>query len=80
MAIIAMLPVVSWACAICWGGDDALGRAMSMSILFLASMPFLLLGSIGGVLFVAYRRAQGRRWPYITTKDLAWSRRRLNRE
>ena len=80
LAVIAMLPMVSWACAICWGGDDALARGMNMSILFLASMPFLIIGSIGGVLFVAYRRAQGQRWPYVTTKDLAWSRRRLNRE
>jgi hypothetical protein len=80
MAVIAMLPVVSWACAICWGGDDALARGMNVSILFLVSMPFLISGSIGGVLFVAYKRAQGQRWPYITRQDLAWSRRRLNRE
>jgi hypothetical protein len=80
MVAIAVLPVVSWACAICWGGDDALARGMNVSILFLVSMPFLIGGSIAGVLFVAYRRAQGRHWPYIMTKDLAWSRRRLNRE
>jgi len=80
MAVIGMLPAAAYACPVCWGGDDALAYAMNMSILFLASMPFLIVGSIGGVLFVAYRRAQGQRWPYITMKDLAWSRRRLNRE
>src|ERR671922_3048155 len=62
MAVIVGLPVMSWACAICWGGDDALARGMNVSILFLVSMPFLIGGSIAGVLFVAYRRAQGRHW------------------
>jgi hypothetical protein len=80
IAAIAVLPAVAWACPVCLGGDDTLAHAMNMSILFLMSMPFLIGASIGGVLFVAYRRAQGQRWPYITTKDLAWSRRRLNRE
>jgi hypothetical protein len=80
MAVVGILPAAAWACPVCLGGDDALGHAMNMSILFLMSMPFLIGGSIGGVLFVAYRRARGQRWPYITTKDLAWSRRRLNRE
>lgn len=80
IAVMGMLPATAWACPICWGGDDALARSMNTSILFLASMPFLVVGSIIGVLFVAYKRAQGRRWPYITTQDFAWSRRRLNRE
>lgn len=80
MTVIGMLPAAAWACPICWGGDDALARGMNVSILFLASMPFLIVGSIIGVLFVAYRRAQGQRWPYITTQDFAWSRRRTNRE
>jgi hypothetical protein len=80
LAVSGMLPAAAWACPVCRGGDDALAHALNMSILFLASMPFLIVGSIGGALFVAYMRAQGQRWPYITTKDLAWSRRRLNRE
>jgi hypothetical protein len=80
MAVIGMLPAAAWACPICWGGDDALAHSMNISILFLMSMPFLIGGSIIGVLFVAYKRAQGQRWPYITTQHLAWSRRRLNRE
>jgi hypothetical protein len=80
MTIVAARPMVSWACGVCWSWDDALARGMNTSILFLVSMPFLIIGSISGVLFVAYKRAQGQRWPDITTKALAWSRRRLNRE
>lgn len=77
---MAMLPRAVWACAVCWGGDDGLARGMNASILFLMSMPFLIGGSIFGVIFVAYKRAQGQSWPSLVTKGVAWSKRRKDRE
>ena len=80
LGMTAMLPSVAWACAVCWGGDDPLGRGLNVSILFLMSMPFLIGGSIIGVLFVAQKRAQGQRWPDFATRGFAWYRRRMNSE
>jgi hypothetical protein len=53
---------------------------LNVSIMFLMSMPFLIGGTIIGVLYVAHKRAQGQRWPDIMLKRLAWSRRRMHRE
>ena len=80
LVVMAMLPSAAWACAVCWGADDPLGRGLNVSILFLMSMPFLIGGSIIGVLFVAHKRAQGQRWPDFSAKGLAWYRRRMNSE
>lgn len=77
---VGLLPASARACAVCWGGDDALAHGLNVSVVFLMSMPFLIGGSIIGVLYVAYKRAQGQRWPDIVPKGLAWSRRRMNRE
>ena len=68
LVVMAMLPSAAWACAVCWGADDPLGRGLNVSILFLMSMPFLIGGSIIGVLFVAQKRAQGQRWPDFATE------------
>ena len=57
----ALLPAVSHACSVCWGADDALAHGLNVSIVFLMSMPFLIGGSIVGVLFVAQRQHKGRR-------------------
>ena len=55
---LTLLPVASWACAVCFEGDDALARGLNMSILFLMSMPFAIFGSIFGTVYITYRRAQ----------------------
>lgn len=71
--LLALLPQIASACAVCWEGDDALARGMNVSILFLMSMPFLIGGSIAGVLYVAHRRTQGQRWQGMLGKKLMWS-------
>ncbi len=58
---MGLLPALSHACSVCWGADDALAHGLNVSILFLMSMPFLIGGSIVGVLFVAQRQHKGRR-------------------
>ena len=69
LALAGFLPAIASACAVCWGGDDALARGLNASILFLMSMPFLIGGSILGLLFITYQRARGQRWPYFTLKN-----------
>jgi hypothetical protein len=80
LGMTAVLPSAAWACAVCWGGDDPLGRGLNVSVLFLMSMPFLIGGSIIGILFAAQKRAQGQRWPNFATKGFARYRRRMNSE
>jgi hypothetical protein len=72
VVLMVLLPATSWGCAVCWGGDDALAHSISVSILFLMSMPFLIGGSIFGIIFVAYKRARGVRWPSLSIKNVAW--------
>ena len=57
----ALLPATSHACSVCWGANDALAHGLNVSILFLMSMPFLIGGSIVGVLWVAQRQQKDRR-------------------
>ena len=59
--VAGLLPAMSHACSVCWGADDALAHGLNVSILFLMSMPFLIGGSIVGVLLVAQRQHKGRR-------------------
>lgn len=61
MVTAGLLPALSHACSVCWGADDALAHGLNVSILFLMSMPFLIGGSIVGVLWIAQRQAKGRR-------------------
>jgi len=72
VALLALFPTVSWACAVCWGGDDALAHGMNVSIVFLMAMPFLIGGSIFGILCIAYKRARGERLPSLSLKNLVW--------
>lgn len=65
--VMTLLPAVTWACAVCFEGDDALARGLNMSILFLMSMPFAIFGSIFGTVYITYKRAQRRE-----SKSLAW--------
>ncbi len=71
VAAVVLLPSLARACAVCWGGDDALAHGLNVSIAFLMSMPFLIGGTIFSVLYVAQKRAQGQRWPDILTKKFA---------
>ena len=73
VAALMLLPMASWACAVCWGNDDALARGMNVSIMFLMSMPFLIGGSIFGTLYVAYKRAQGQPGVERVTKHWSWT-------
>lgn len=61
MVAAGVLPTLSYACSVCWGADDALAHGLNVSILFLMSMPFLIGGSIVGVLLVAQRQHKDRR-------------------
>ena len=47
------------ACAVCLtgSGDDPLTDAFNWSVIFLMSMPYAVLGSIGAFLFYSYRRS-----------------------
>lgn len=58
---VALWPASSWACAVCWGAEDALARSLNVSILFLMSMPFLVGGSIISVVYMAQKRTQSQR-------------------
>ena len=71
VAAVGLLPSLARACAVCWGGDDALAHGLNVSTAFLMSMPFLISGTIFSVLYVAQKRAQGQRWPDILSKNFA---------
>lgn len=52
----------AWACAVCLGGaSDSVTDGYNASVLFLMTTPYLVVGSILGALFFAYRRALKRR-------------------
>jgi hypothetical protein len=69
---LAFLPATTWACAVCWAADDALARGMNMSVLFLMAMPFVIGGSVIGVLYIAHKQARGQRWLPAMHKRVAW--------
>jgi hypothetical protein len=48
-------------CAAAVGESDPAAFAISWSILFLMVVPYTILGTIGGWLYLSYRRAPGRR-------------------
>jgi hypothetical protein len=68
---VSVVPSLARACAVCWGAEDALTQALSTSVLFLMAMPFVVGGSIMGVLFMAQKRARGQRWPSGAGKPLS---------
>jgi hypothetical protein len=56
--VMALLPVAAWACAVCFDGDDALARGLNVSILFLLSMPYVIVGALCSAVYLAHQRAQ----------------------
>jgi hypothetical protein len=63
VAVLVAAPT-ALACPMCEGaigGDDRLGRAFSVSILFLMAAPYTLAAIVGGLVIYMYRRAPGRR-------------------
>jgi hypothetical protein len=63
------------ACAMCGSAltNDPLGRAFSWSVLFLMAAPYALVATVGGWLFLTYRRAGARRQAAVI--DLSRGRR-----
>jgi hypothetical protein len=52
------LASISEACSVCLtGAEDATAEAINASVLFLMATPYVVVGSIVGGLFLAYRRA-----------------------
>ena len=61
---VSVAPHVAQGCPMCEaavdGAKDQLGRGLNVSIAFMMSMPFALLGSVGGWLFYMNWRERGR--------------------
>jgi hypothetical protein len=58
---VVLSPYAAQACSVCGGasiGTDP-GLGFNTSLLFLMSMPYIVLGAIAGVLIYTYRRASG---------------------
>lgn len=57
-AALLFTPDAVLGCAVCLGSsaNDPFARGLNWSILFLAAMPFTIVGSIGGWLLYKYRR------------------------
>lgn len=74
-AAVVLSPYTAQACSVCGGaamGTDP-GTGFNTSILFLLSMPFLVVGLIGGWLIYTSRSVSGRhRKREEKEKDLAW--------
>ncbi len=66
-AIVSLIPtdVVAQGCVMCRAAvsspDDPTARGFYWSMLFMGTMPFIILGSIGVWLIHSYRRGPGRR-------------------
>ena len=57
-ASLLKIPLIADACSVCvTGANDPTADAFNASVLFLMATPYLVLGSIAGALFYAYRRA-----------------------
>jgi hypothetical protein len=76
MALLAH-PLTVEACAVCvTGAGDATTDAFNWSVLFLMAAPYLVVGTIAGGLFLAYRRSAAKRDQTETTGSLvhlAWN-------
>ena len=70
-------PLSLQACAVCvTGASDPTADAFNWSVLFLMATPYLVVGSIAGGLFFAYRRAAAKGEQTETTEPLvhlAWN-------
>jgi hypothetical protein len=64
--------VLAQGCAMCRtalpGQNDPLGAAFNTSILFMMAMPYLIVGSVGGWIYLASRR---RHDPTLTASSVA---------
>ena len=65
MAVFACLGATAWACPSCKAalGDPAQANLVNgffWSILFMMSMPFVILGTFGGSMYLSVRRANKR--------------------
>jgi hypothetical protein len=58
VTVLAMLPVAAWAHTVSIEGDAALERGFNMSVLFLLSMPVVIVGVIFGIVYLVQKRAQ----------------------
>ena len=64
-------PLTLQACSVCvTGAGDAIADAFNWSVLFLMATPYLVVGSIAGSLFFAYRRAAAKREQAETAEPL----------
>ena len=66
-------PLTIQACSVCvTGAGDPTADAFNWSVLFLMATPYLVVGSIAGSLFLAYRRAAAKREQPETTEPLVY--------
>jgi hypothetical protein len=75
-------PVLVRACAVCVSGNDPAVDGFNWSVLFLMATPYLVVGSIAGGLFYAYRRAVAKREQMEITEPLvplAWNEKESGR-
>jgi hypothetical protein len=82
-AILAANPAIARACAVCVTGiNDPVADAFNWSVLFLMAAPYLVVGSIAGTLFYAYRRSAAKREQNESAQlpvHLAWNQKESER-
>jgi heme/copper-type cytochrome/quinol oxidase subunit 2 len=67
LAVLVLVPAQSFAqgCAMCAtylsNGEDPRAEAFKISMLFLMSMPFVIVGTVGGWILWMYRRSRPQR-------------------
>lgn len=72
LTVLIANPLSVRACAVCVSGvGDPTADAFNWSVLFLMAAPYLVVGSIAGGLFLAYRRSAAKREQAETTGSLA---------
>jgi hypothetical protein len=83
LASLATNTSIAGACAVCvTGTSDAVTDAFNWSVLFLMATPYLVVGSIAGALFYAYRRAASKteqHEPAQPAVPLAWNHKESGR-
>jgi hypothetical protein len=81
--VLTTNPLAAHACAVCvTGAGDPTADAFNWSVLFLMAMPYLVVGAIGGGLFLTYRRSAAKREQAETTEPLvhvAWNEKESGR-
>jgi hypothetical protein len=82
LTALIVKPFVVQACSVCISGSDPAADAFNSSVLFLMVIPYLVVGSIAGGLFYAYRRGLAKREQTETTErlvPLAWNEKESGR-